>query len=56
MNEKQQPQKKGPISANAYTLFLQGEITFEELTGEPAKSAKHQFTKADATERKKSTR
>jgi hypothetical protein len=56
MNEKPQPQKKGPISANAYTLFLQGEITFEEMTGEPAKAAKPQFTKADATERKKSRR
>jgi hypothetical protein len=56
MNEKPQPQKKGPISANAYTLFLQGEITFEEMTGEPMKATKPHFTKADATERKKSRR
>lgn len=45
-----------PIEVNKFNLFLQGKITFEEMTGEAAPLAKPAFTKEDTTTRKKSRR
>jgi hypothetical protein len=53
MSEKRQPPQRLPIPANAYNLFTQGKITFEEMTGEPPKKS---FPKTDPAERKKSRR
>jgi hypothetical protein len=45
---------KKPIPANAYNLFIQGKITFEEMTGEAPK--KQSKPKGDPAERKKAKR